>query len=266
MNGKSNIYLPKQHKILKVWNETETIKTFRVNHKISHEPGQFLEVSIFNFGEAPISISSYSKEYVDLTIRRVGRVTNALHRLKEGDFLGLRGPYGRGYPMEEMKGKGIIIVGGGCGVSPLRSVVQYIEKFQKNYNEIDLFLGYRSPSEIMFKKDMKQWMKKFNVHLTVDIPDKNWQYEVGVITKLLEKEEINPKDKFVLTCGPPVMIKFVIKTLKERKNFKDEQIYISLERRMKCGFGKCGHCMINDKYVCLDGPVFNYAEGKLLED
>lgn len=251
--------------ILNVEDETETIKTFRVNSKLKYQPGQFLQVSVFNFGEVPISISSYSEDFVDITVRRVGRVTNAIHRLNKGDFLGLRGPYGNGYPMEEMEGRDIMIVGGGCGVAPMRSVIQYLEKFKENYGSVDLFFGYRSPEEIMFKKDMKRWQRKFNVHLTVDIAPKDWSYDVGVITKLLEKEKIENENKVVLTCGPPIMIKFVIELLK-RRNFQDEQIYVSLERYMKCGFGKCGHCMINDKFICLDGPVFNYAQAKFLED
>lgn len=263
---RGNIYLPKLKKILKVWEESKEIKTFKVDCKISHDPGQFMEVSIFNFGEAPISISSYSEEYIDLTIRRVGRITNAIHRLKEGDFLGLRGPYGNGYPMQEMERNGIVIIGGGCGVAPLRSVIQYIEKFQRKYKEIDLFFGYGSPREVMFKKDIDQWMKKFNVHLTVDVPDREWKYDTGTVIKLLERKNVELKGKSILMCGPPVMIKFVIDTLKKEKDFKDNRIYVSLERMMKCGFGKCGHCMINDKYVCLDGPVFNYTEGKFLED
>lgn len=260
-----NIYIPKMVKILKVEDETETIKTFRLNCSLKYQPGQFLEVSVFNFGEVPISISSYSDEYIDLTIRRVGRVTNAIHRLRKGDFLGIRGPYGNGYPMKEIQSKDIMIVGGGCGVAPMKSAIQYLEKFREKYKEIDLFFGYRSPEEIMFKEDMKKWQKKFNFFLTVDIAPKNWKYDIGVVTKLLEKKKIKAENKIVLTCGPPIMIKFVIETLK-KKNFQDEQIYVSLERYMKCGFGKCGHCMINDKYVCLDGPVFNYSQGKFFED
>jgi len=264
-----NIYIPNMCKILKIFNETETIKTFRVDCKLNHDPGQFVEISVFNFGEVPISISSFSKKYIELSIRRVGRVTNAIHRLKEGDMVGIRGPYGKGYPISEMKNSNINIIGGGCGVAPLRSVILYLKKFRKEYKEVNIFLGFRSPDDILFKKEIEDWMNnnkfKFNVYLTVDKVTDEWKYEKGVITKLLEEKEIDNENSYALMCGPPIMIKYCIETLKN-KNFKDEQIYISLERRMKCGIGKCGHCMINDKYVCLDGPVFNYSEGKFLED
>ncbi|MEM2918150.1 MAG: FAD/NAD(P)-binding protein [Candidatus Altiarchaeota archaeon] len=260
-----NIYIPKICKILNVIEETPDIKTFRIDFKANHTPGQFVEVSVFNFGEAPISISSFSNEYIEITVRRVGRVTNAIHRLSEGDFLGIRGPYGNGYPMEKFYDKDLYIIGGGCGIAPLGSVLSYIEKFREKYKDISIFFGCRSPEDILFKRKIEIWKEKFNVYLTVDTANENWKCDVGVVTKILEKYKVESGNSVALICGPPIMMRFVIETLK-KKNFGDEQIYLSLERYMKCGFGKCGHCMINDKYICKDGPVFRYDEAKFLED
>ncbi|MBW2999737.1 FAD/NAD(P)-binding protein [Candidatus Woesearchaeota archaeon] len=258
-------YMPKIVKIEKVWNETDDTKTLRLNYPIKHEPGQFVELSVVGVGEAPFGICSYSDKYIDVLVREVGNVTHAVHNLKQGDKVGIRGPYGTGYPMHHMENDSLLIVGGGTGVAPLRSVVEYVRHNREKYKDIHLFLGFRDPKEILFKRDIKNWEKEFNLHLTVDKADKKWKGNVGLVTALLEKSGLNNHNKIAATCGPPIMIKFVIKTLK-KMGFNDDQIYVSMERLMQCGMGKCGHCIVGGKYVCEHGPVFNYNDAKWLED
>jgi len=250
-----NPYLPKLVKIIKVVKETSDTKTFTIDFKAKHDPGQFVEVSVLGIGEAPISACSYSKKYMDLCIRNVGNVTNAISKLKKGDKLGIRGPYGFGYPMHYMINNNITIIAGGTGVAPVRSVIEYIEQNRADFKDVEIFFGFRTPYDMLFKKGIARWQKKFNVHLTVDKPTKEWKYNKGVVTNLLTN--LSNENKVVVTCGPPIMIKFVIQTL-EKLRFHDDQIYVSYERRMKCGIGKCGHCMIKGVYVCKDGPVFRY--------
>ncbi len=260
-----NPYIPKQYNVMDVKKETSDTSTFRVNFKSRYMPGQFVMTSLLGIGECPISIASFSNKHVDLCIRNVGNVTNAIHKLKKNSKIFIRGPLGNGYPMEKFLEKNIILIGGGTGVAPLRGVVEYILAKRKKFKNADIFLGYRSPDDILFKRDFKEWKKKFNFYITVDKGDKKWKGNIGVVTKLLEKHKPNNKNSIVVICGPPIMIKFIVQTLK-KFGFKDEQIYISLERLMKCGIGKCGHCLIKGKYVCKDGPVFNYKTAKLLED
>ncbi|MBU2633683.1 MAG: FAD/NAD(P)-binding protein [Nanoarchaeota archaeon] len=253
------IYTPKKVKIEFVREIGDNVFLIRIKSKIDPKPGQFLQVYIPNIGECPISNASYNKEYVDLLINNVGDVTNKLCGLKKGDFLFIRGHYGKGYPLKCMQGKNLVIIGGGCGSAPLRSVIEYVDKHRLDFKQIYVFLGFRDSENILFKDDIIKWEKKYNVEVTVDKGDKNWKGDVGLITKLLEKSKLNSHDKIVMMCGPPVMIKFVIDVLK-KFSFKEDQMYVSLERHMKCGVKKCGHCMIRGKYVCEDGPVFRYDE------
>ncbi len=260
-----NPYIPKQYKVMNVKKETSDTKTFRINCKLKHLPGQFVMVSLLGIGECPISIGSYSNKYIDLCIRNVGNVTNAIHKLKKNSKIFVRGPYGNGYPMDKFYEKNIILIGGGTGVAPLRGVIEYILNKRDKFKDLDIFIGFRSPDDILFERDLKNWRKKSNFYITVDKADRKWKGNVGVITTLLEKKKNKKKKSIVIICGPPIMIKFTVQTL-QKFGFKDEQIYMSLERLMKCGLGKCGHCLIKGRYVCKDGPVFNYKEAKLLED
>ncbi len=255
------MYKPILVKIDEKTKQTEDEYLLRINHEIEHEQGQFLQLSILGFGEAPISICSYSEEYVELLIRNVGNVTNALCSLKKGDLIGIRGPYGRGYPIKLFKGDSIIMIGGGCGIAPMRSAIEYIERNREDFLDVHLFFGFKNPKEILFKEDMEKWREKFNLNLIVDKGDKKWKGNVGFVTDVLERADIDNKRKVVFICGPPAMIKFVIEIL-EKKGFNHDQIFISYERQMKCGVGICGHCMIHGKYVCKDGPVFRYDEVK----
>lgn len=260
-----NHYIPKLAAIQDITKETSDTSTYRIKYPIKHDPGQFVEVSVLGIGECPISICSFSKSNIELCIRNVGNVTNTISKLKKGDKVYVRGPYGHGYPMQLFRKKNIVIIGGGTGVAPLRGVIKFIERNRKMFGKIDLFLGFRNPEDILFKNDIKEWKKKFNLQLTVDKADKAWKGNIGVVTTLLEAAKLSSENTIVITCGPPIMIKFVLQTLK-KLGFADSQIYMSLERLMKCGIGKCGRCQIAGKRVCRHGPVFCYEEAKFLKD
>ena len=257
-----NPYVPKPYKVLDFHRETIDNFTLTVDMKIKHDPGQFVQVSIPGFGEAPISICSDSEEFIKLNIREVGNVTNALANLRKNDTIFIRGPYGRGYPMELLKRNDIIIIGGGCGVAPLKSVIDYIKNHQEDYGNIHLILGYRSEDDVIFKKDLRMWEKEYKVHMTLDKKAHGhlcYDLRVGFVTDALNALNLDNKNKVVFICGPPVMIESVIKSLKE-KHFNDDQIFISAERLMYCALGICCHCMIRGKFTCVDGPVFRYDE------
>jgi anaerobic sulfite reductase subunit B len=260
-----NPFQTKNVKILDVKVQTADTKLFKLDYKIKHGPGQFAMVGKLGKGSCPISICSSSSKYVELCIRNVGNVTNFISQLKTGDKLEIRGPYGHGYPVDDFIGKNIVVIGGGTGTAPMRGVILYLEKHRNKFSRIDMFLGFRSPDEILFKSDIKRWEKLFNLYLTVDKADKKWKGNKGFIMPLLEKAKINKTNTIVVTCGPPIMIKFIIDKLK-KMGFGDRQIYVSFERLMHCGVGKCGHCAVGGKLVCKHGPVFNYADAKDLVD
>lgn len=256
-----NPYIPCKAKIIEYKRESIDAFTIKVNFAIKHMPGQFVQVTIPGIGEAPISICSYSDRYIKLNVRQVGNVTNALAELKQGKYIFVRGPYGNGYPMKEFEGKGIVLVGGGCGIAPLKGVLDYIENYRKLYDTVSLYLGFRSPKDILFKKEINRWLKVHDTGLSVDSNPNNscFSGSVGYVTDLVKRSKINPKNKVALLCGPPIMMRLVSQIL-INKGFSKKDIYISAERMMYCGFGKCGHCMIHGKYVCTDGPVFTYDE------
>ncbi len=256
----SNPYIPSQYKVIDFFRETSDIFTLTVAMAIKHEPGQFVQVSVPGIGEAPISICSDSREFIQLNVREVGNVTRALANLKKGDSILIRGPYGHGYPMEQLKGNNIVIIGGGCGVAPLKGVISYIENHRKDYKDIMLFLGYRSQDDILFKRELKEWKSKYQLQVTIDKStsgDACYDFKVGFITDALKSAVMDNQNKVVFVCGPPVMMKYVIGIL-EQKGFHDDQIFVSAERMMSCAIGICCHCMIRDKFTCVDGPVFRY--------
>lgn len=257
-----NEYVPKKVKITDFRRETPDIVNIRADFRCRHNPGDFVMIGLPGIGEAPISISSYSDKYIDLHIREIGNVTNALGKLKKNGFVFIRGPYGKGYPMEELEGRNIILVGGGCGVAPLRSVLEYTEKNRKKFSNVDLFFGYKSPENILFRKDVSKWKSKFKLYMSVDRNPEHkacFNAKTGFVTDLVKKSKLIKENSVAMICGPPVMIKIAVDILKS-KGFREDQIYISTERLMDCGLGLCGHCMIHGKYTCLDGPVFRYDE------
>ncbi|HLG24012.1 MAG TPA: FAD/NAD(P)-binding protein [Candidatus Nanoarchaeia archaeon] len=261
---KENPFVPKEYKVLDFFRETSDIFTLTVNMKLNHQPGQFVQVSMPGFGEAPISICSDSKDFIKLNIREVGNVTKALSKLRKNGTILIRGPYGKGYPMEKLKDNNLIIIGGGCGVAPLKGIIDYVENHRKDYEDVHMFLGYRSPDDIIFKRELETWKKVYNIHVTVD---KNahgqfcYDAKEGFITDVLKQSNLTNQNKVAFICGPPVMMKGVIEILKQ-KDFHDDQIFISAERLMYCAIGICCHCMIRGKFTCIDGPVFRYDEVK----
>ena len=263
-----NEYLPRKVKIRKFFRETPDIVNIRADFRCNHDPGQFVMVGLPGIGEAPISISSFSEKHIDLHVREVGNVTNALGKLKKNGYVFVRGPYGKGYPMQEFEELNIILIGGGCGVAPLRAVLEYIEKYRNRYNTVDLFFGYTSPGDILFRDNISKWKREHNVHMSVDKNPKQkfcYNAETGFVTDLLKKDRLPTGNTAIMICGPPIMMNISVDILKS-KGFKEHQIYISTERLMDCGLGLCGHCMMHNKYTCLDGPVFRYDEIKGLGD
>lgn len=237
---------------------------------LGHRPGQFVEVSVFGIGEAPISISSSpsrSDRTFELCVRNVGDVTGALHRMKAGDQVGIRGPFGRGFPIEKFRGKDVLFAPGGLGLAPLRSLINQVLDERALFDRVIILYGARSPSEMLFKDELAEWEARPDVELmlTVDQGDDTWKGNVGVITTLFKHISINPRNTVGVTCGPPVMYRFVLMEF-FGKGISEGNIYLSLERRMKCGIGKCGHCQINNVYACQSGPVFPYSEIKGLEE
>lgn len=270
---KKILYKPQISEIVEAKMLTDLEKFFRIRlpegKELGHTPGQFVQVSLFGVGEAPISVCSSptQKGYFELTIRKVGMLTEKLHELEAGDKVGIRGPYGRGFDVEGFKGKDILIIGGGIGIVPLRSLINYIIDNRNDYGRLIILYGAKSPSELLYQDELKMWEEREDIeyHVTVDRADENWEGNVGVITTLIPPLELDLDNTIAAVVGPPVMYKFVVLALKG-KRFPEKNIYMSLERRMKCGVGKCGHCQINNLYVCQDGPVFNYLEIKGLEE
>lgn len=265
-----NIYLPRMATIQSMRPETIDVTTFRVTidgsdgtGKFEYKSGQFAEVSVLGVGEAPISITSSPTrpEAIEFSIRRVGELTNALHELEPMDKIGIRGPFGNFFPLEEMEGQNLLIIGGGIGLAPLRSVILNVFDNRAKYDKIDIIYGARSPQDLVFTSEYKEWQAVDNtrLHLTVDRGDEEWKGNVGLVPTFLREINPSPENTISITCGPPIMIKFVIEALNEL-GFSGEHIITTLERRMKCGVGKCGRCNIGSKYVCLDGPVFTLKQ------
>ena len=255
--------------------DTEDVTTFRVTKPgggkaFEHMPGQCAMISVPPFGEAIFSITSSptQKDYMEFSVKRCGAVTEYLHSLEVGCEIGIRGPYGNNFPVEdELKGKDLLFIGGGIGLAPIRSVINYVMDNRENYGKVDILYGSRTPGDLVFQNDIfENWPSKPNteVHLTVDRPASGWDGHVGFVPSYVKEIGFNT-NKVALLCGPPIMIKYTLQTLMEI-GFKKEQVYTTLELRMKCGVGKCGRCNIGDKYVCKDGPVFRCDEIDELPD
>jgi NAD(P)H-flavin reductase len=262
-----DIYLPRSATIASARPLTAGEMMFEVKladgKPLGHMPGQFVEVTVPGVGEAPISISSSPDraDAFELVVRRAGRVTEAMHRLKAGSAIGIRGPYGTHFPVDgAMQGRDVVFLAGGIGLAPLRSAIQYVLNHRGDYGQVTVLYGTKTPPERLFVDELAAWGARKDVKFieTVDRGDATWTGNVGVITKLIPQAGIDPSKAVAIACGPPIMYKFVVVSL-YAANVTDENIFVSLERRMKCGVGKCGHCQINGLYACMDGPVFNYA-------
>ena len=264
-------YVPRLATIIKKvpMTSSETLFEIRLDDgsELGHKPGQFVEVSVFGIGEAPISLSSppSKKETFEICVRKLGNVTTKLHSLKVGDRVGVRGPFGNGFDAVSLKGKDLLFVAGGLGLAPLRSLFNYVLDNRKDYGRVFLLYGCKEPKELLFGDELAALASREDVEFkpTVNWCPENeaWTGNIGVITTLIPQVDFDPEKTIAILCGPPVMYKYVIADLKA-KNVPDDHIVVSLERRMKCGVGKCGHCQINQIYVCKDGPVFNYSKIK----
>jgi len=263
------MYLPQLAEITSIEDETSDVKSFGLRFSdggFQYKPGQFVEVSLFGIGECPICICSSPgqvKDGIQITVRRVGSVTHALHGLSVGDEIGIRGPFGNGFPFNEVKGRDILFVGGGIGLPPLRSLINAMLGRRQDFGRVIILYGARTPGDMVYKDELKTWAARQDVEfmMTVDVGDKTWDGNVGVVTTLFPKITVEPPKAVAFTCGPPIMIRFVIIDLL-KMGFAPGDIISTLERYMKCGIGKCGHCAIGYKYVCLDGPVFSYEQLK----
>jgi NAD(P)H-flavin reductase len=264
---KKDIYLPELATVVKAdaMNVTERYLQLAMDDgQFDYVPGQFVEVSLAGIGEAPITITSSptQKDGFELVIRKIGNVTNAVHNLQTGDKIGIRGPLGDGqYPVEEAKGKNLVFICGGLGLVPQRSFINYVLDNRDDYGEVAILQGTRCFDQRLFIDEVAAWEKRGDVQMleTLDEGGPNWTGNVGVVTKLIPMVKTDLKSAVVLVCGPPIMYKFVLMALEEF-DVPHESIYLNLERKMKCGVGKCGHCQINDVYCCMDGPVFRYSD------
>ena len=265
---KGDVYLPQPATLVKKVSLTKTDMFFEFKldsgKDLGHQPGQFAEVSIAGWGEAPISISSSPtyKGAFQMVIRKVGSLTNKIHEMKVGDKVGIRGPYGTVFPVaRELKGKDIIFIAGGIGLVPLRSAINYVLDNRKDYGSVSILFGARTPDDRLFTDELDAWKARNDVTFieTVDQGSGTWRGNVGLITHLIPEVCLNNEQAAAIICGPPIMYKFVIKELM-KMHVPHRSIYVSLERRMKCGVGKCGHCQINGAYVCQEGPVFKQED------
>lgn len=264
-----DLYTPVMAEIVGVTRMTELETLYEValpgGVDLGHGPGQFVELSMFGIGEAPFSVSSSPtrKGVFEMGIRRVGMLTEMLENKQPGEKIGIRGPFGSGVPLDAFKGKDVLIVAGGIGLVPMRSMINYVLDNRGDFGRLAICYGSRTDKELLFADELAQWEKDPDVdyHVTVDHGSADWTGKTGVITTLIPGLDLDLKNTRVLVCGPPVMYRFVLLALRS-KGVPEDNIYMSLERRMKCGVGKCGHCQINSSYVCQDGPVYHYPELK----
>ena len=265
-------YVPRMARITAAEQMTETERFFRLEMEdkpLEYEPGQFVNVMCFGIGEAPISICSSPTQgkAFELTVRSVGTVTNFLKGRKAGDRVGIRGAFGNHFDYDAMKGQDVLFVAGGLGLAPTRSLIRYVLDKRKDFGKVTILFGAREPKWLLFRNEVEEWAKRgdCDVHVTVDRGDPNWKGNVGVITRLFNKIEMDPARTWAVIVGPPIMFKFtVLEALAE--GVPEHRIICSLERHMKCGVGKCGHCQIRGVYVCREGPVFTYEQVKRLRE
>ena len=269
-NPESQLYLPHRMEITKIIPETGDTKTFHlqfldssVKERFSFLSGQFGEYSVLGEGEATFCISSSPTrpDHLEFSVKRVGRVTEALHQLNTGDIIGFRGPYGNFFPLDRLKGKDLLFIGGGIGLAPLRSLIQNVLDHRLDYGEITILYGARTPQDLCFKYDLDSWAANPTVKMvtTVDAADGDWKGKVGLVPNVLQEMAPSPAKALAITCGPPIMIRYTLIAL-EKLGFTPPQIWTTLEMKMKCGAGKCGRCNIGPLYVCKAGPVFSLEE------
>ena len=265
-----DLFLPEVARIASMRDETPDTRTFalrlrddRRHDSFSFRPGQFLELSVFGFGEAPFCFASSPTrpDSIETTVRRTGQLTNALHTLAVGDEVGLRGPCGNGFDVEAARGKDLLFVGGGIGLPPLRGLIWNVLDERDRFGRIQILYGARTPTDLVYKDELRMWAERGDLELlvTVDRGESGWTGNVGMVPTLFDKTELRPATTLAYVCGPPIMIKFVVQDLLMR-GFAEESVISTLERMMQCGVGKCNHCAIGHCYICRDGPVFNFKQ------
>ncbi len=265
-NDRPSIYTPRSCTLLGVEDLTPQEKLFRLrlddDSTLAHQPGQFIQVSIPGLTEAPISVANSPTRgpEFELGVRRVGTLTRAMHQLQIGSKLGIRGPFGRPFQLQELRGKQLLLIAGGCGLAPLRSLIQYCQDCPEEFAAVQILYGARSPQDLMFKKDLDNWQKSgsLSCHYTVDNSpaDSCYDGETGLITRLIAATKLLPENCCAVVVGPPPMYRPVIEELRHLGLTGTRKIMLSLERQMRCGIGKCGHCAIEHLYCCTDGPIF----------
>ncbi|WP_270942229.1 anaerobic sulfite reductase subunit AsrB [Romboutsia lituseburensis] len=262
-----NPYIPMASKIIDIVKHTDIEWTFRVKANTKDVlPGKFYEISIPKFGESPISVSGYGKDYIDFTIRSVGKVTNELFDYKVGDSFFIRGPYGNGFDVSLYEDREVVVVAGGSGLAPVRGIIDHFYENIDKCKSFKLITGFRSPQDVLFKDDLKKWSEKLDVTVTVDKADENYQGNIGLVTNYIPNLQIeNINNTSAIVVGPPMMMKFTVEEFLKR-DLAENNIWVSYERKMCCGIGKCGHCKMDDTYICIDGPVFDYSYAKNLID
>jgi len=265
---KQNPYKPIDAEIVEIIDESPTIKSFVVvpENSFKFETGQFVELTLPGEGEAPFTPSSSpaDTEKMEISIMKAGRVTGLLHECRKGQKVGIRGPYGNGYPINDFVGKEVYVIGGGVGLAPIRSLFLTLVDRIKDFKSVICRYGARTPQDFIYKKALfGQWqnIERVRMKLTVDESNGDWKGNVGVVTTILQADDVEIKNAVAVVCGPPIMMKFATLKLLEF-GFRPGQIYLSMEKNMSCGIGKCGHCMIGKYYVCKDGPVFTYEQIK----
>jgi NAD(P)H-flavin reductase len=265
-HGIFNPMYPTQFRICRVKKETHDTSTFEIEpensaQSTSFAAGQFNMLYVFGVGEVPISISGNpaKKKRLLHTIRKAGMVTNAIYKLKTGDILGVRGPFGNHWPLENSIGNDIVIAAGGIGLAPLRPALYQLVSQREKYGKIILLYGAKSPQDLLYKQELAHWRNRFDVEVkvTVDSASGSWDGSIGVVTALIPHTHFDPLRTTAMICGPEVMMHYTIKELLKR-NVAPENIFLSMERNMKCGIGLCGHCQFGPTFVCKDGPVFRY--------
>jgi sulfhydrogenase subunit gamma (sulfur reductase) len=266
----ADLFLPRMATILSQRDETPDTRTYQLRFREAGEqerfafvPGQFLELSVFGIGEAPFCLASSPtrKTSIEVTVRRTGQLTDALHAMSPGDEVGVRGPCGNGFDLSAAEGRDLLFIAGGIGLPPLRGLIWNVLDERARFGRVTILYGARTPTDLVYKDELELWKQRADVefHVTVDRAEPGWTGNVGMVPILFDRAELRPADSLVYVCGPPIMITFVIQDLLMR-GFTQQRVISTLERMMQCGVGKCNHCCIGHRYVCRDGPVFTYQQ------
>ncbi|MCK4419656.1 FAD/NAD(P)-binding protein, partial [Candidatus Aerophobetes bacterium] len=261
--------------VKEIISETADIKTFRLTFEderlqksFTYLAGQFVEFSVYGVGEAPFCLASSPTRpgQIECTIKKMGKVTQAIHDLEVGDQVGIRGPYGNGFPLKELRGKNLVLVGGGIGLAPLRSLIQNVLDKRDEYGDVLIIYGAKSTRDLVYQKELEEWQNSPRVKMVLTVDpggeDQKWQGEIGFVPTILEKVNPSPDNRMLITCGPAIMIRYVLLGATGKMGYRPQQIITTLEMKMKCGLGKCGRCNIGRVYICKDGPVFTYQQLK----